>query len=382
MIPHKIRDISPFLAMEIFEKALKMEREGRRIIHLEFGEPDLPTPLPIIEACNKALKDGKTKYTHSQGLLPLREAISENYLTKYGVEVSPEQILITSGTSPALLAVFLTLLKPGDEVLLPNPHYPCYPNFIKCLDAVPVYIPIFDEEGFQYPLERMEEKLSEKTKAILINSPSNPTGAILNPKSIEALCNLGYPIISDEVYHGLVYDDEEEHTALEFTKNAFVLNGFSKLYAMTGWRLGYVIAPKEFARPMQKMLQNFFISANCFVQWAAIAALRECKEDIERMRRIYDERRKFMVRRLTSLGFGMKTEPKGAFYCFTSIARFAKNSFKFANEMLEEAGVGVTPGIDFGTNGEGYVRFSYANSIENISEAIDRLEKFLEKYGN
>ncbi|MEW6189898.1 MAG: pyridoxal phosphate-dependent aminotransferase, partial [Actinomycetota bacterium] len=342
-------------------------------------EPDFDTPNCIKEAAYKALKEGKTGYTHSLGLPELREAISEHYRRKYGVEVAPDQIVITSGTSPAMFLIFSVLLNSGDEVILSNPCYACYPNFVEFLDGVPIYIDVYEEDGFQYRPEKIREKINPKAKAIFINSPSNPTGNLLSLKVMEEIAEIAREncfVVSDEIYHGLVYEGRE-HSILEFTDGAFVLNGFSKAYAMTGWRLGYVIAPKEFIRPMQKIQQNFFISANNFVQWAGIAALKEAKADVKRMVEIYDQRRKYIIPKLREIGFGIKVEPTGAFYVLANAKRFGNDSYKLALEILENAKVAVTPGIDFGDNAEGYLRFSYANSLENIAEGMNRLEKYL-----
>ena len=222
----------------------------------------------------------------------------------------------------------------------------------------------------------MAERLGPRTKAILINSPSNPTGNLLEAERMRALAEMGPLIISDEIYHGLVYEGRE-HSILEFTDRAVVLNGFSKHYAMTGWRLGYLILPPEMVRPIQKIHQNFFISANDFVQWAGITALREAGPEVERMRRIYDERRRYMLRRLRDLGFGITVEPTGAFYVLANAKHISDDSYSLAFEILEKAKVGVAPGIDFGTHAEGYLRFSYAASLDRIREGMDRLESYL-----
>jgi aspartate/methionine/tyrosine aminotransferase len=225
----------------------------------------------------------------------------------------------------------------------------------------------------------IEEKLSPKVKGIIINSPSNPTGNIMPAKRMKEIAKFSPFIISDEIYHGLVYE-EEVHTILEFTDRAFVINGFSKLYAMTGWRLGYLIAPKEFIRPMQKIQQNLFISAGSFAQWGALVGLKEAEEDIQKMKETYDRRRRFLIPRLRELGFGITVEPTGAFYVLANAKRFSENSYRLAFDILQKAKVGVAPGIDFGTNAEGYLRFCYANSLENIEEGMNRLERYLEEY--
>ena len=375
-ITQRANKIPSFIVMDVLERTHALEREGRQIIHLEVGEPDFPTPACICEAAIEAIRKERTHYTHSLGLIELREAICEHYLEKYRVHISPDQIIVTSGTSPAIFMLFSTLLEHGDEIILSDPHYPCYPNFASFLGALPAFVNVYEEDGFQFRPEEIKNRISTATKAILINSPSNPTGNLLSPERMEKIAGLGPPVISDEIYHGLVYG-EKEHSILEFTDNAFVLNGFSKLYAMTGWRIGYIISPLELVRPMQKIQQNFFISAGSISQWAAVAALTSAGKDIERMRSLYDERRRYMIKRLRDMGFGLTVEPKGAFYVLANARHISSGSYGLAFEILEKAGVGVTPGIDFGRNAEGYLRFSYANSIENIRLGLDRIEAFV-----
>ena len=376
MVTTRAAEIPPFIVMDVLEAAQEMERAGDDIIHLEVGEPDFDTPECIKEACVRALQDGKTHYTHSLGLLELRESICNHYHERYGVTVSPDQVLVTSGTSPAMMILFAALLEKGAEVIISDPHYACYPNFIRFFEGSPVCVQVLEADGFQYTPAAIQEKISSRTRAILINSPSNPTGNLLSRERMARIGSLGLPVISDEIYHGLVYEDEE-HTILEFTDNAFVMNGFSKSYAMTGWRLGYLIAPRPYIRPMQKIQQNFFISPNAFVQWAGVAALSEAGPDLLRMRSIYNERRKFMIRRLKEMGLGICVEPTGAFYVLGNIRALSRNSYRTAFDILKQAHVGVAPGIDFGKNAEGYLRFSYANSLENIKEGMNRIEQYL-----
>jgi aspartate/methionine/tyrosine aminotransferase len=378
MVTRKSSEIPPFIVMEVMEKAASMERQGENIIHLEVGEPDFDTPECVKEAAIRAIRDGKTHYTHSLGLVELREAIAADYHKRYRVEVNPDQILVTSGTSPAMLLLFMSLLEAGEEVILPNPYYACYPNFVRMVEGKPVFVTVFEEDGFQYRPEDIKPLIGPKTKGIFINSPANPTGNLTPPDRMKAIAEFGQTVISDEIYHGLVYEGKER-TVLEFTGNALVINGFSKLYAMTGWRLGYLIVPPEFIRPLQKLHQNFFISANSFVQWAGIAALKEADADVARMKSLYNDRRKFIIRRLRELGFGITVEPTGAFYVLANAKRYTQNSFDLAFDILRKAKVGCTPGIDFGSNAEGYLRFSYANSIENIHEAMKRLEVYLQE---
>ncbi len=376
MIAKRAQEIEPFVVMEVMERAQQLEARGEHLVHLEVGEPDFATPPCIQDAMAKALKDGMTGYTHSLGILPLREAIAEHYHAKYGVTVSPDRIVVTAGTSPAMWMVFAALLEPGDEVLVSDPHYACYPNFIRFCGGDLVSVNVAEDDGFQLRPEAVRARLTPRTKAILINSPANPTGTLLSEERMAALAAMGPLVLSDEIYHGLV-SEGREHSILEFTDRAVVFNGFSKAFAMTGWRLGYIIVPPELIRPLQKMHQNFFISANAFVQAAGIAALREALPDSERMRRSYDERRRFIVPGLRRLGFGVATEPNGAFYVFANAKRFSGDSYRFAFELLERAKVCVSPGVAFGKNGEGYLRFSYASSLDSLAEALRRLAGYL-----
>ncbi len=378
MVAKRTEDISSFIVMDVLEKACEMEACGQDVIHLEVGEPDFDTPACIRSAACQAMDEGYTHYCHSQGLPELRQAIGDYYRRTYDVSVDPDNVVITPGTSPAMFLLFAALLDPGDEVIISDPHYACYPNFIKFVQGRVVTVPVYEEDGFQYRPEAIEAKMTDRTQAIFVNSPSNPTGNLLSADRMQAISELGPAIVSDEIYHGLVYEGRER-SILEFTDHAFVLNGFSKLFAMTGFRLGYLIAPPEFIRPIQKMVQNFFISANAMVQMAGIAALTDpaAEADTVRMKTIYDERRRFMIRRLRELGFGITVEPTGAFYVFANAKHVSMDSYRLAFDILEKARVGVTPGIDFGPNAEGYLRFSYANSLENIAEGMDRLERYL-----
>ncbi|MBZ0157806.1 MAG: pyridoxal phosphate-dependent aminotransferase [Alphaproteobacteria bacterium] len=381
MIPKRVDEMSSFIVMDVLEKAKEMERAGTGIVHLEIGEPDFGVPGCVQEALCKAVRDGHTHYTHSLGMIELREAVCEYYEEKYGVLIDVERVIISSGTSPAMLSMFSVLLERGDEVIISDPYYACYPNFIRFMEGKAVTVPVYEGDGFQYRPEAIREAITAKTKAIVINSPSNPTGSVLTKERLAAISKLGPCIISDEIYHGLVYEGAE-HTVLEFTDNAFVLNGFSKAFAMTGLRLGYLIAPRRFVRPLQKIQQNFFLSPNSVVQIAGIAALKEANDEVARMRALYNERRRYMIDRLREIGFGISVEPTGAFYVFANAGHILNDSYTLAFEILEQAHVGVTPGIDFGRGGEGYLRFSYANSMENIAEGLDRIERYIKSREN
>ncbi|MEW6249490.1 MAG: pyridoxal phosphate-dependent aminotransferase [Planctomycetota bacterium] len=402
-------EMPPFLVMEVLERAAQLQREGRSIIHLEVGEPDFDTPPAAVAAGIAALRAGRTHYTHSLGHPELRAAIVAWHERHYGVATSPERVVVTVGTSGAMLLVFAALLDPGDEVLITDPGYACYPNFIATFGGVPVRVPVCEADGFQFEPRAVAAALTPRTRALVINSPANPTGTLTTPermRELAALCGMAageasagsgssgvrgiteqgqlpgkqpcHPvIISDEIYHGLVYRGRA-HTIREFAPEAVVVSGFSKLHAMTGWRLGYAILPEWLVRPVQKLQQNLFISAPDFPQFAAVAALEQADADIEQMRRCYDERRQLVLARLQEMGLTILTEPVGAFYVFVNVRQHTDDVYKFAFRVLEEAGVAITPGTDFGPGGAGYIRISYANSLANIEEGMRRLRAFLQ----
>jgi len=381
MVSRRADAIKAFYVMDVLEKAHEMQRAGIDVVHLQIGEPDFETPDPIKTAMTRALEQGHTHYTHSLGIPELRQAICRHHQRVYGVDVDPGRVVVTNGTSPAMLMLFMALLEPGDEVIVSDPHYACYPTFIRLAGGEPVFVPVSEDDGFQYRAKKIQKALTPRTKGIFINSPANPTGTLLSAERMQRIVDLGLPVISDEIYHGLVYTQERERCILEFSDNAFVLNGFSKCYAMTGLRLGYLIAPEEYMSALQRLSQNLFISANSVTQWAGVAALEECGEHLEHMRIIYDERRKYLVRRLREIGFGIKVEPTGAFYVLANARFLAEplglDSYALAFDILENAAVGVTPGTDFGPGGEGFIRFSYANSLDNIEKGMDRLETYV-----
>ena len=366
----------PFIVMEVLERAQALEAQGHDIIHMEVGEPDFAPPAKVIQAAIAALQRGETHYTHSLGIEPLRHAVAEHYRQKYGVPVSADRVIVTQGTSPALLLILCSLLDPGDEVILGNPAYACYANFIRYVGGEAVEIPVRADTGFNLDADEVAKRITKKTKAILINSPANPTGTLMPPETMKRLADLGPPVISDEIYHGLVYG-EKEHSMLEYSERAFVLNGFSKYYAMTGFRLGYIIAPKEFVRPIQKAQQNLFICASSISQWAGLSALTEHHPELAHMVSIYDERRRYLLTVLPELGFKIAFEPKGAFYILADAQFLGADSYVLAFDILEKVHVALDPGIDFGDNAEGFLRFSYANSLDKIKIGIERLKQYI-----
>ncbi|MBF0491744.1 MAG: pyridoxal phosphate-dependent aminotransferase [Deltaproteobacteria bacterium] len=371
------RQIKSFIAMEVLEKSQEMEKAGEDVISLSIGEPDLPAPKVVKQAAIEAIRRDFTKYTHSQGLIEFREAVCEFYHKKHHVKVHPDQVFVTSGSSPAFLLAFASILDNKEEIIVSDPCYPCYPNFINFLEGKAKFLPVYEKNQFQYDPDELKKKITKKTKGILVTSPGNPTGYLLPAKTYEALANLGPYLISDEIYQGLVYEGVER-SALEFTDQAFVLNGFSKSYSMTGFRLGYLIAPKKLCKAIARMSQNLYISVSSFIQLAGLAALKEGQKDQLKMREIFRARRQVALEELAKIGLSPTHIPQGAFYIFINVKKYTQDSYKFAFDCLKKAKVGITPGIDFGRHGEGYIRISYANSIANIREGIRRLGKFIE----
>ena len=373
----RVASIEPFLAMEVMERAFELERGGARVIHLEIGEPDFPPPREAVEACAQALLAGETHYTDSRGLAELRSAVAAEKSARAGVAIDPERVLVTSGTSPAMLLVFGLLVEAGAEVLIPTPHYPCYPNFVRFCGGVPVFVPTDPANGYQVDVGAVRRAITRRTACLIVGSPANPTGAVQSAATLAALAALGVPLVSDEIYDGLVFDGGRAPSALAAPGDVFVLDGFSKRYAMTGFRLGFAIVPPVALRPLQVMQQNLFISANHFVQRAGIAALQHGDATRRAMLEADARRRGLLVDGLRKLGFEIPVPPAGAFYVFADARRFATDSRRFAFELLERAHVAVTPGIDFGAAGEGHLRFSLSAPDAAIEEALARLARAL-----
>ncbi len=378
MISDLVKNIEPFYVMDILERAKQLENQGRDIIHFEVGEPDFNTPEEICSAAVKWIEKGYTKYTSSLGINELRQSIAEDYSNTYGVEVGYERVIVTIGSSSALLLAMLTILNPGDEILITDPHYACYPQIISVARGATKKIPVCESDGYKIDPAEVRKNIGKKTKAILVNSPANPTGAVIDTDVLCELSEMGLFVISDEIYHGLVYGTRV-NSILEFTDKAIAINGFAKLYSMTGWRLGYMIVPQELVRYVQKLQQNLFISAGSFVQKAGIDAIEKVKKSakIKTIVAEFDKRREEMIKGLSSIGFNIVVEPKGAFYVFVNSSRWSQDSWRLAFDILENCHVGVTPGIDFSDRGKDYLRFSYATSIDSIREGVRRLGEFL-----
>ena len=376
----RCREIEPFLAVEIGERAQALERAGADVVHLEFGEPDFEAPAAVREAAEKALKDGRTKYVSSLGILPLREAIAAHYRRTYGVVLSPDQILVTPGTSPAMLLLFGLLLDPGDEVILSDPYYACYPNFIRYAGGIPAYVPIAEADGFQCDPEAIARRRGPRTKAILINSPANPTGAVLTPGRLAAIAAPGRGRRPRRrVRRDLSRAELRWPRSLHPRIHRARLRAQWLLESLRHDRLaaGLRHRPREHVRALQTLYGNFFIATNEFVQWAGVAALTEAEEESRRYRALFDDRRRAMIAGLRAIGLGVGFEPMGAFYVLANARRYTADSTRFALDLLESCHVAVTPGAAFGPGAEGYLRFSYASSVDRIREGLRRVGAFL-----
>jgi len=372
-----VDEMTPFLAMEVMERALVLSAEGRSIASLAVGEPDFDPPAEATAAVLRAIEQGLTRYTESRGLPALRDAIAADCEARRGVSVDPERVVVTTGTSPALSMVLRLLTGPGDEVLLPSPHYACYPNMIRACGATPVMVPTSAQDGYRIDLAAVRAAMTPRTRALLFAAPANPTGAVQPLDVVEGLADLGVPLLSDEIYDGLLYDGARVHSPLSLSDACFVFDGFSKRYAMTGFRLGYAILPEAAVRPMQSMQQNLHISASEFVQYAGIAALQHGEPHVAAMRATLAARRDRLVTGLRSLGLGLPHPPAGAFYALADARRFGDDSLSLAFEWLQEAGVAASPGADFGPLAEGHMRFSFAVSEQTIDTALQRLGDYL-----
>jgi aspartate/methionine/tyrosine aminotransferase len=375
-------EIPPFLAMDVMAEAAVLERQGRDVVHMEVGEPDLPCDGHVVEAAVRALRDGLARYTVTEGILPLREAIAARYAQRYGVEVDPERILVTSGASPAFFLVWGALLDAGDEVLIPDPHYACYPGQIAFLGGIPVRFPLDVRRGYAFDLDALRAKLGPRTRAVVLNSPANPTGTVASRDELRALAELadgpnGPWIVSDEIYHGVEYGTERADTMLRWSDHAFVIDGFSKRWRMTGYRLGWVVLPPAFVRCVRKMHQNYFLCASMFVQHAGLAALTGPQDSLAAMVATYDARRRRLVDGLRRLRLRVDYEPAGAFYVLAGAEHLGEDSVEISRRLLREAGVAISPGADFGPAAGRSLRFSYATALDRIELGLERLAKVL-----
>jgi aspartate/methionine/tyrosine aminotransferase len=378
----RLADIAPFHVMELLARAKELEAEGRDIIHMEVGEPDFPTPAPILAAARNFLEDGKVFYTPALGLPELREAISRFYQERYGVEVPARRIAITAGASGALTLALACLAAPGSEWLLTDPGYPCNRHFVRAFEGVPVNIPVGPASNFQPTLDDLEKHWTPQTRGALFASPANPTGTMLSATELAAIANFvrqrDGQLIIDEIYHGLTYEGDAP-TALAAGDDIFVVQSFSKYFQMTGWRLGWLVIPEAFVRDVEKLAQNLFISASTPAQHAALAAFQpETIALLETRRAEFKARRDYLAPALEAIGFRITAQPQGAFYLYADCSALTDDSFSFAKRVLEESGVAITPGIDFGQHRAGnHIRFAYTNSRERLAEGVERIRQLI-----
>jgi len=376
-----IDQIEPFRVMQLLERAKELEAKGKKIIHMEIGEPDFHSPESVRNAA-KLLLDNNQFYTPSTGAPELQQALAAWYKKEYNLHIAPERILITPGTSGAFNMLYAVLINAGESVLLPDPGYPCQRNFIRLAGGEPLNIPVGPDSRYHLNAELIDAHWQKHTRAAIVINPGNPTGTVLQHKTISdiaARCKAhgGY-LISDEIYHGLTYGTSAP-CALEVDDHAIVVNGFSKRWAMTGWRIGWAIVPENLIEPCRRVMQNIFIAAPTLSQYAAIEALK-AKREIESMRLAYDERRQYLLTKLPKLGFDIVVEPQGAFYIYTNVRKLTEDSKSFCWKLLEQAGVAITPGEDFGVyQANTHLRFSYATHLDDIREGIARIAAFLNK---
>ena len=381
----RVRKIEPFRVMDIVARAAALEAEGHDVVHMEVGEPDFPTPGAIVKAGQKALTAGKTKYTTAQGLPELRECISQQYMDWYGISIDPSRIFVTTGGSAALLLVTSMLLNVDEGFLMTDPGYPCNRHFLHAFEAEPQLVPVTADDHFQLTPALIERHWKDNTRGALIASPANPTGAVIARKDLEQIANAikernGYLVV-DEIYHGLVYGDVAQDSVLSIDPSAFVVNSFSKYFGMTGWRLGWMVVPPDAVKIAEKLSQNLFICPSSVAQYAALGAFStDAKNEMERNKAEFKKRRDFLVPALRKLGFGVPLMPEGAFYVYAKLPAGLGSSEAFAQSLLEQHHVAITPGTDFGTYlAEDYARFSYSQDLETLRKGVERITLALER---
>ena len=381
-VADRMQGISAFYVMELLQRAKQLEQEGRDIIHMEIGEPDFPTPQAVIEAGRALLKTGEVKYTAAAGLPELRACIAEHYQQQYGLKLDPKRVFITPGASGAFLLAFGISLNPGEQVMMADPCYPCNDNFVRLFNGKTQFVNVDASSQYQLNAKLIAQNWQQASKGVLIASPANPTGTMLSSGdfklAIDQVHDLGGCFYSDEIYHGLIYD-QPAVSALAYSDDAFVINSFSKFFGMTGWRVGWLVVPNEFVEAAEKLAQNIFISTTTHSQYAALASFSpENMAELERRRLEFKDRRDFLYENLLRLGFKIACKPDGAFYIYADCSAFTDNSFEFARNLLEQEGVAVTPGRDFGVyRADQHIRFAYTASIDRMAAALKRLERFL-----
>ena len=380
----RLDNIEPFYVVQVITRAIELEAQGKSIINLAVGEPDFPTPQPIVDAAVAALKSDRMRYSPSLGSDALRQALSNWYQSRYAVDVPAERIAVTSGASGALLLTMGMVISEGDEVLMPDPSYPCNRHFVSSMGGSAKLVPVGAETDYQLTSLLVEQNWTERTVGVMVASPSNPTGTLMDhdelQKIVEFVRGRGGVVIVDEIYHGLSYDGQVR-TALDISDDVFVINSFSKYFAMTGWRLGWAVMPEGYVEHFEKLAQNLYISNSDVAQRAALSAFDlETIEEAEKNRSRYKEQRDFLLPALRDLGFKIPVEPSGAFYIYADCTNFTNDSYSFSHDVLEKAGVAIAPGLDFGDHrANEHVRFSYPKPIPVLQEGIRRLKEFTSK---
>jgi len=380
----RVADIEPFHVMEVQTAARALEAAGRTIVHMEIGEPDFPTPAPVVAPPQRAIADGGIFYTSALGLSALRAAIARHYADHYGVVIAPERVIVTAGSSAALLLVLALIVDRDDRILLPDPAYPCNRHFVRVLEGEPVAIPVEPESNYQLTASLIERNWTRATRGVLVASPSNPTGTVV-PRDemrriVATVAAQSGRLIVDEIYLGLTYGDKPR-SVLDLTDDAFVISSFSKYFNMTGWRLGWVVAPELHVRDLEKLAQNLYISPAAPSQHAALACFEPATLAIlESRRRAFEARRDYLVPALRELGFGIPVMPTGGFFIYADCSQFSHDSQQFCRDVLESAGVAITPGLDFGRHRAAeHVRFAYTIAQEKLEDGVARLARFLRR---
>ncbi len=380
--PSQLAKVNPFRVMTVMHRAAELEAQGRKIVHMEVGEPDFTTAAPIIEAAKKALDDGHTQYTAAPGIRELRECIVGHYQKRHDVCISTDQVLITPGASAGLTLLAHLLVDAGDGVLLSDPAYPCVLNFIHLMHARPQLVPVGLSENFQPNASLLAQHIDSSTTGVWLASPSNPTGTILERDQLQEICdwaeNNSLHVLVDEIYHGLHYVDDLP-SVLELDNTAYVVNSFSKYFGMTGWRLGWIVVPEHAIETANILAQNLYISASSIAQYAALAAFEEATQQIfEERRAAFRQRRDYLAAALTEIGFGLAEHIQGAFYIYADISEFSDDAESFCQSLLDEHGVAITPGTDFGDyNSNRYVRLAFTTAMEDLELGVERLRSAL-----
>lgn len=381
-IARRMERIVPFYVMDLLARAKQLETAGRSVVHMEVGQPDFAAPPPVAAAGKAAIDAGKTGYTPATGIPELRQAIADHYRDRFGLAVDPHRIIVTPGSSGGLQLLMGVLINPGQEVLMTDPGYPCNKNFVEFVSGVPVSLPVGPETDYQLTAAMVQQAWTERSRAVMIASPANPTGTVLAREELQRIYQVvrerGGVLIVDEIYQGLIYE-LEPFTALDIADDIFVLNSFSKYFGMTGWRLGWIVAPPLFVESIDCLAQNIFLSCSAPAQYAALQAFSaDCLAIFEQRRQAFRQRRDFLLPALQKIGFSFPVLPGGAFYLYADCSRLTDDSFAFAYDLLAKQGVAVTPGKDFGSNRcSEHIRFAYTTGVENMAEGVRRIERYL-----